>query len=90
MGNCSNETNETIIEAKQKEIKNQIKLNDFVLLYPIGRSGFGRVWKVQSKKNEINAIDNNEGKNNKTNIFALKEKSKAKISLKKSIKSFEF
>ena len=69
MGNCSNEENETIIEAKQKEIKNQIKLNDFKLLYPIGRGGFGRVWKVQSKKNEINAIDNNEGKNNKTNIF---------------------
>ena len=90
MGNCSNEANETIIEAKEKEIQNQIKLSDFILLYPIGRSGFGRVWKVQSKKKEINIIDNNEGKNNKTNIFALKEKSKAKISLRQTFKSLEF
>jgi len=74
MGNCSNEANETIIEAKEKEIQNQIKLDDFILLYPIGRGSFGRVWKVRSKKKEINIIDNNEGKNNKTNIFVLKEK----------------
>ena len=47
--------------------------NNFKFLYVIGKGGFGRVWKVQSKKTK--------------EIFALKEMSKLKIIDKKSEKS---
>jgi len=53
--------------------KNNINKNNFKFLYVIGKGGFGRVWKIQSKKTN--------------KIFALKEMSKLKIIDKKSEKS---
>ena len=53
--------------------KNEINKNNFKFLYVIGKGGFGRVWKIQSKKTK--------------QIFALKEMSKLKIIDKKSEKS---
>ena len=47
--------------------------NNFKFLYVIGKGGFGRVWKIQSKKTKIK--------------YALKEMSKLKIIDKKSEKS---
>ena len=52
---------------------NDINKNNFKFLYVIGKGGFGRVWKIQSKKTK--------------QIFALKEMSKLKIIDKKSEKS---
>ena len=34
--------------------KNDINKNNFKFLYVIGKGGFGRVWKIQSKKNKAN------------------------------------
>ena len=45
----------------------------FVVIYPIGKGGFGKVWKVQCKKTG--------------QIYAMKEMQKAKIINKKSINS---
>ena len=42
-------------------------------MYPIGKGGFGKVWKVQHKKSK--------------QVYALKEMYKAKIITKKSINS---
>ena len=53
--------------------KNSINRNNFKFLYVIGKGGFGRVWKIQSKKTK--------------NVYALKEMSKLKIIDKKSEKS---
>ena len=88
MGNCSNET---IIEEKGMGSQNKININDFTKLYPIGKSGFGPIWKVKLKenKNKQRNKSTENGKFSKTNIFAMKEYSKAKIYLKKSIKSVE-
>ena len=47
--------------------------NNFDFLYVIGKGGFGKVWKVKSKKNKTS--------------YALKEMSKLKVIDKKSIKS---
>ena len=47
--------------------------NNFDFLYVIGKGGFGKVWKVKSKKTKI--------------LYALKEMSKLKVIDKKSIKS---
>ena len=47
--------------------------NNFDFLYVIGNGGFGKVWKVKSKKTKI--------------TYALKEMSKLKVIDKKSIKS---
>ncbi len=52
---------------------NSINRNNFKFLYVIGKGGFGRVWKIQSKKLK--------------KIYALKEMSKLKIIDKKSEKS---
>ena len=52
---------------------NDINRNNFKFLYVIGKGGFGRVWKIQSKRTK--------------QIFALKEMSKLKIIDKKSEKS---
>ena len=32
---------------------NEINKNNFKFLYVIGKGGFGRVWKIQSKKTKI-------------------------------------
>jgi len=53
--------------------KDSINRNNFKFLYVIGKGGFGRVWKIQSKKSK--------------NVYALKEMSKLKIIDKKSEKS---
>ena len=66
---------------------NHLKLADFHLLCPIGRGGFGRVWKVRLKRQFNLNISDIRLQKNKSRIFAMKEMSKAKISLKKSIKS---
>ena len=61
---------------KNKGISNNIdniNKNNFKFLHVIGKGGFSRVWKVQSKKTK--------------QIFALKEMSKLKIIDKKSEKS---
>ena len=82
MGNC-----DCNIKDFDLNDASHITLNDFHLLYPIGRGGFGRVWKVRLKRpfNE-NAL-NVRLQKNKSRIFAMKEMSKAKIYLKKSMKS---
>lgn len=43
------------------------------VLYPIGKGGFGKVWKVEMKKGKA--------------VFAMKEMSKVKIINKKSVSS---
>ena len=53
--------------------KNNLNRNNFKFLYVIGKGGFGKVWKIQSKKTKT--------------IYALKEMSKLKIIDKKSEKS---
>ena len=66
---------EKLIEQNKNpnQKNNDINKNNFKFLYVIGKGGFGRVWKIQSKKNK--------------QIFALKEMSKLKIIDKKSEKS---
>ena len=53
--------------------KSSLSRNNFKFLYVIGKGGFGRVWKIQSKKTKTE--------------YALKEMSKLKIIDKKSEKS---
>ena len=59
----------------QKKIQphNSLHKSDFKFLYVIGKGGFGRVWKIQSKKTKTK--------------YALKEMSKVRIIDKKSEKS---
>ena len=56
MGNCdcnARDINDNLLNSSSR-----LKLNDFCLLYPIGRGGFGRVWKVRLKRPyNPNAID---------------------------------
>jgi len=47
---------------------------NFQFLYPIGRGGFGKVWRVESKKT-------------KGEVFAMKEMCKARVMAKKSVQS---
>ena len=56
-----------------KNNNDKINRNNFKFLCVIGKGGFGRVWKIQSKKSK--------------EVFALKEMSKLKIIDKKSEKS---
>ena len=85
MGNCDCKIKD--IDENMDNDSNKLKLDDFVLLYPIGRGGFGRVWKVRLKRQyTIKTLDIRLLKN-KSRIFAMKEMSKAKIFLKKSVKS---
>jgi serine/threonine protein kinase len=51
----------------------EISKNDFTLLYVIGRGGFGKVWRVEQKKNH--------------QLFAMKEMLKARIIAKRSVHS---
>ena len=66
--NKSSNNNQT-----KPEQKHTLNKNNFKFLYVIGKGGFGRVWKIQSKKTNIK--------------YALKEMSKLKIIDKKSEKS---
>jgi serine/threonine protein kinase len=66
MGNChfkSEPSNEIV----------SISRNHFQFLYPIGRGGFGKVWRVEFKKEKQQ--------------YAMKEMSKARILSKKSVNS---
>ena len=58
-----------------REIKEEVPTNknSFEVMYPIGKGGFGKVWKVKCKKSN--------------QIYAMKEMQKAKIINKKSINS---
>ena len=47
--------------------------NNFIFHYVIGKGGFGKVWKVEMKKNRV--------------FYAMKEMSKAKIISKRSVNS---
>ena len=85
MGNC--DCNVKDLEEKLLNDPSRLKLDDFCLLYPIGRGGFGRVWKVRLKRQYNAKVLDIRLQKNKSRIFAMKEMSKAKIYLKKSIKS---
>jgi len=52
----------------------EITKANFNFIYAIGRGGFGKVWRVESKKS-------------KGEIFAMKEMCKARVMAKKSVPS---
>ena len=69
-----NKNSHTSNSSQSKPIqKPTLNKNNFKFLYVIGKGGFGRVWKIQSKKTNTK--------------YALKEMSKLKIIDKKSEKS---
>lgn len=69
MGNCQFKTDN--INEQQKQVI--IQKNNFNFLYCIGKGGFGKVWKVQMKKNG--------------QYYAMKEMAKARIISKRSVDS---
>ena len=76
MINIANLAEKLIEQNRNPSSKNKdshITRNNFKFLCVIGKGGFGRVWKIQSKKTK--------------QVFALKEMSKLKIIDKKSEKS---
>ena len=56
-----------------QELLEKPKRSDYTLIIPIGKGGFGKVWKVKEKKT--------------TKILALKEMQKVKIVSKRSVQS---
>ena len=50
-----------------------VSKNQFQFQYAIGKGGFGKVWKVEKKKEK--------------EVFAMKEMSKARVMAKKSVQS---
>ena len=68
-----NAHNPSLNQSQKANQSNSLHKNNFKFLYVIGKGGFGRVWKIQSKKTKIK--------------YALKEMSKLKIIDKKSEKS---
>ncbi len=69
----SNIDNSNIKSGNSTINQNILNRNNFKFLYVIGKGGFSKVWKIQSKKTKT--------------IYALKEMSKVKIIDKKSEKS---
>lgn len=68
MGNCNFKT------SKDKDSTALTSKSNFTQVYALGRGGFGKVWRVQSKKDK--------------NIeYAMKEMAKARIITKKSVPS---
>jgi serine/threonine protein kinase len=67
MGNCNFKT-----EYENDNVTAMTK-NHFQFLYVIGRGGFGKVWKVEKKKEK--------------KLFAMKEMLKARIISKRSVNS---
>jgi len=55
------------------EINVAVSRNMFTYHYAIGKGGFGKVWKVERKKDNL--------------FFAMKEMSKARILTKRSVNS---
>jgi serine/threonine protein kinase len=47
--------------------------NNFIYHYPIGKGGFGKVWRVERKKDR--------------QLYAMKEMSKARVLTKRSVNS---
>ena len=68
MGNCNFKS------TKDKDSVPQISKAHFTQLYAIGRGGFGKVWRVDFKKE-------------KGEQYAMKEMAKARIITKKSVDS---
>ena len=68
MGACNFKT------AKDKDSTVSISKANFIQVYAVGRGGFGKVWRVESKKS-------------KTEQYAMKEMAKARIITKKSVPS---
>lgn len=66
MGNCN-------FRPEVPEQTSTISKNNFVFHYVVGKGGFGKVWKVESKKNK--------------QIYAMKEMSKSKVITKRSVNS---
>lgn len=66
MGNCH-------FKTETQEVPQGINKNYFNLHYVIGRGGFGKVWKVEKKKEKI--------------MYAMKEMSKSRIITKRSVNS---
>lgn len=66
MGNCNFKS------SKDTDSVVQISKSNFTQMYAIGRGGFGKVWRVESKKE-------------KGERFAMKEMAKARIITKKSV-----
>ena len=69
----SQNKNSSSSSQSKPQQKHTLNKNNFKFLYVIGKGGFGRVWKIQSKKTNTK--------------YALKETSKLKIIDKKSEKS---
>jgi serine/threonine protein kinase len=82
MGNCNFQPE---FESEHLTGKNMINLKSFIELnvavnknnfqyhFAIGKGGFGKVWKVERKKDKL--------------LFAMKEMSKARILTKRSVNS---
>ena len=68
MGNCAKVGSGT--ESPNDFI---LQISSFQRLYAIGRGGFGKVWRIQSKREKEQ--------------YAMKEMSKARIVLKKSVEA---
>mmetsp|Transcript_11127 Transcript_11127/g.11215 ORF Transcript_11127/g.11215 Transcript_11127/m.11215 type:complete len:177 (+) Transcript_11127:19-549(+) len=67
MGNCNFKA------EKDKDSVDAISKNHFQYQYAIGRGGFGKVWRVEKKKEK--------------EVYAMKEMSKARVMAKKSVQS---
>lgn len=68
MGNCNFKS------SKDLDGTSHIGKNNFAQVYAVGRGGFGKVWRVASKKD-------------KKDEYAMKEMAKARIITKKSVPS---
>jgi len=66
MGNCN------FKGSSDRDSVVQMTKSNFTMMYAIGRGGFGKVWRVESKKE-------------KGEQFAMKEMAKARIITKKSV-----
>ena len=85
MGNCDCSRND--IEKNENKNQDKVTISDFTMLYPIGKGGIARVWKVLFKREyNLKSLDNNILKN-ESRIFAMKIICKAKIYLKKSVQN---